>query len=210
MSFDFKKEYKACYLPPNHPELIDMPEARYIAVRGSGDPNAADGAYTRVIAALYAVAYAIKMSKMGDHAIDGYFDFVVPPLEGFWRQEGTRGVDYARKADFEWIACIRVPDFVTPETVEWARAEAQRKKKLDRADVEMMTIREGLCVQMMHIGPYDDEPATVARMEAFATESGCVADFSETRQHHEIYLSDPRRTAPEKLKTVVRHPVRRI
>ena len=164
----------------------------------------------QAVAQLYAVAYTIKMSKMGTRPIEGYFDFVVPPLEGFWWQEGIDGVDYARKADFEWIACIRVPDFVTAETTEWAKTDTRRKKKLDCAGIEWMTLHEGLCVQMMHLGPYDDEPATVTQMDAFTKESGCIADFSETRRHHEIYLSDPRRTAPEKLKTIIRHPVRRL
>ena len=208
MAFDFKKEYREYYLPKDKPELIEVPEARFIAVDGRGDPNEPDGAYQRAVGALYAIAYTIKMSKKGDRALEGYFDFVVPPLEGFWRQAGIAGVDYARKADFLWTACLRVPDFVTEEILRWAAEAASRKKGTDCSDVRLMILREGLCVQMMHVGSSDDEPATVRRMEEFAAVHGYTADFSETRLHHELYLSDPRKTAPENRRTVIRHPVR--
>lgn len=211
MAFDFKKEYKEFYLPKRTPELVSVPPMTFVAVRGEGDPNVEGGAYKEAVGVLYAIAYTIKMSKMGDHRIDGYYDFVVPPLEGFWWQPGVEGVDFANKATFHWIAAIRLPDFVTPEEFAWAQTEAARKKGLDTTAAELLTIDEGLCAQIMHLGPYDDEPATVALLDAFIAERGLENDMSDTeagRHHHEIYLSDPRRTAPEKLKTVLRHPVR--
>ena len=210
MAFDFKKEYKEFYLPKCKPEIVHVPRANYIAVRGKGDPNEEGGAYKAAIGVLYAVAYTVKMSKMGDHRIDGYFDFVVPPLEGFWWQEGIDGVDYADKSSFRWISVIRLPDFVTEVDFAWAVAEATRKKKFDCTCAEFLTIDEGLCVQCMHLGAYDDEPATVALMDRYLAENGYVNDFSDTRRHHEIYLSDARKVAPEKWKTVIRHPVRKI
>ena len=209
MAFDFKKEYKEFYLPKNKPEIVTVPPMNYIAVRGEGDPNEEGGAYKQAIGVLYAVAYTIKMSKMGDHRIDGYFDFVVPPLEGFWRQEGIEGVDYSNKSTFHWISVIRLPDFVTKAEFDWAVAEATRKKKLDCTSAEFLTVEEGLCVQIMHHGPYDDEPSTVAIMDAFLAENGYQNDFTPERLHHEIYLSDARKVAPEKWKTVIRHPIRK-
>lgn len=209
MAFDFKKEYKEFYLPPRKPGIITVPVMNFLAVRGSGDPNLEDGEYKQAINLLYGVAFTIKMSKMGDHRIAGYFDYVVPPLEGFWWQDGVAGVDYARKADFQWISVIRLPDFVTRDEFTWAIGEATRKKKADFSAVEYLTIGEGLCVQCMHVGPYDDEPATVELMHDFAAEEGFALDITPTRHHHEIYLSDARRVAPEKLKTVIRHPVRK-
>lgn len=209
VAFDYKKGYKEYYLPPKKPGVVEVPEMAFLAVRGHGDPNEEGGAYKDALEMLYGGAYTIKMSKKGDHRIEGYFDFVVPPLEGFWWQDGVLGVDYARKEDFNWISAIRVPDFVTRSEFEWAVEEATAKKKRDFSQVELLTIEEGLCVQCLHVGPYDDEPATVEAMRAFAEESGYVEDFSDERMHHEIYLNDARRTAPEKLKTVIRHPVRR-
>lgn len=209
MAFDFKKEYKEFYLAKNKPQIVLVPPINYVAVRGTGDPNEEGGAYKTAIAVLYAVSYTIKMSKLGDHRIDGYYDFVVPPLEGFWWQDGVQGVDYTNKASFHWISVIRLPDFVTQEDFEWAVAEATRKKKLDCSIAEFMTIDEGKCVQIMHIGPYDDEPATVAVMDQYLGANGYENDFSLTRMHHEIYLSDARKIAPEKWKTVIRHPVKK-
>ena len=209
MAFDFKKEYKEFYLAKNKPQIVTVPPMNYIAVRGTGDPNEERGAYKAAIAVLYAVAYTIKMSKLGDHRIDGYYDFVVPPLEGFWWQDGVQGVDYANKSSFHWISVIRLPDFVTQEDFEWAVAEATRKKKLDCSIAEFMTIDEGKCVQIMHIGPYDDEPATVAVMDQYLGANGYENNFSLTRMHHEIYLSDARKIAPEKWKTIIRHPIKK-
>ena len=210
MAFDYKKAYKEFYLPPSVPQIIEVPPMNFLAVRGQGDPNEAGGAYQQALGLLYAVAYTIKMSKMGQHRLEGYFDYVVPPLEGLWWQEGTRGVDYTRKADFRWISLIRLPEFVTEEVFRWAVREAERKKVLDCTPVKLFSYTEGLCVQCMHMGPYDDEPATVAAMEAYAKAQGYEADFGEGRFHHEIYLSDARRTKPERLKTVIRQPARRI
>ena len=209
MAFDFKKEYKEFYLPKNKPEIVTVPPMNYIAVRGTGDHNEEGGAYKQAIGVLYAGAYTIKMSKMGDHRMEGYYDFVVPPLEGFWWQEGIDGVDYANKSAFHWISVIRLPDFVTKAEFDWAVAEATRKKKLDCTSAEFLTVEEGLCVQIMHHGPYDDEPATVAIMDAFLAANGYRNDFTPERLHHEIYLSDARKVAPEKWKTVIRHPVRK-
>lgn len=209
MAFDFKKAYKALYMPQNVPELITVPPANYIAVRGHGDPNEEGGAYKQAIEILYSVAYTLKMSYKTEHQIEGFFEYVVPPLEGFWWQEGTDSADYTNKSAFNWISVLRLPDFVTEADVHWAVETASKKKKLDCSPVEFMTIGEGLCVQMMHLGSYDDEPASVAKMDAFLSENGLVNDFSSERLHHEIYLSDARRVAPKKRKTVIRHPVKR-
>ena len=208
MAFDFKKEYKEFYLPKNKPGRVSVPPMNYLAVRGKGDPNEADGAYKRAIGLLYGVAYTIKMSKMGGRRMTGYFDFVVPPLEGLWWQPGTVGVDYARKEDFHWISLIRLPDFVTGDDFDWALEEAARKKKQDFSAVEFFRYDEGLCVQCMHLGPYDDEPATVALMHEYLREQGYEPDITDSRLHHEIYLNDARKTAPEKLRTVIRHPIK--
>lgn len=209
MAFDFKKEYKEFYLPKSKPQIVTVPPMNYIAVRGKGDPNEEGGAYQAAIGVLYAVAYTIKMSYKGDHKIEGFFEYVVPPLEGFWWQDGVEGVDYGDKSSFNWISVIRLPDFVTKADFDWAVAEATRKKKLDCSSAEFLTIDEGLCVQIMHLGVFDDEPATVAVMDAYLEANDYVNDFSETRLHHEIYLSDARKVAPEKWKTIIRHPIRK-
>ena len=209
MAFDYKKEYKDFYMPPAVPSIVDVPEARFVAVRGQGDPNEPDGAYQRAIAVLYAVAYTIKMSKRTDYRMAGYFDFVVPPLEGFWQQSGGGDFDYADKGALQWISCIRIPDFVTQGDFEWAVEEASRKKKLDCSPAELYTIREGLCVQIMHLGSFDSEPGSIARMRQYIADNGYVEDLENGRLHHEIYLSDARKVAPEKWKTVVRHPIRK-
>jgi len=210
MAFDFKKEYKEFYLPKDTPQIVTVPKANYVAVRGQGDPNEEGGAYKAAMGILYAVAYTIKMSKLGDKRMEGYFDFVVPPLEGFWWQDDVEGVDYSRKEAFHWISVLRLPDFVTREDLDWAKETASQKKKLDCAAAEFLTVDEGLCVQMMHLGPYDDEPASVALMDAYLAENGCENDFSDTRLHHEIYLTDARKVAPDKWKTVIRHPIRKV
>lgn len=207
MAFDYKKEYKEFYMPKKKPSIVEVPPMNYIAVRGKGNPNMEGSEYKESIGLLYAIAFTIKMSKMGDHKIDGYFDYVVPPLEGFWWQEGVCGIDYTRKEAFRFISVIRLPDFVTREDFEWAVTEAGRKKKTDFSKVEFLTYDEGLCVQCMHIGSYDDEPETVALMHDYIASEGYELDITEERFHHEIYLSDARRVAPEKLKTVIRHPV---
>ena len=196
-------------MPKGKPEIVTVPKMNYIAVRGKGNPNEDDGEYKKSIELLYGIAYTIKMSKKGDHKIEGYFDYVVPPLEGFWWQENLDRIDYGHKENFQWISVIRLPDFVTKADFEWAIEEATRKKKMDFSKVEFLEIEEGLCVQCMHSGSYDDEPATVAAMDKFIADNGYENDISDTRRHHEIYLSDARKVAPEKLKTVIRHPIRK-
>lgn len=211
MAFDYKKEYKDIYLPPKKPMLIDVPSINYVAVRGQGDPNEEGGAYQHALQLLYGLSFTIKMAPKTGHKIEGYFPYVVPPLEGFWWLKGGGAVfDHARKSEFNWISCIRLPDFATPEMLVWAKEEATHKKKTDFSAAEFLAMDEGLCVQCMHVGSYDSEPATINAMHRFAEEQGCVIDLTDTRLHHEIYLSDPRRTAPEKLKTVIRLPVKRI
>ena len=209
MAFDFKKEYKEFYLPPSRPQIVTVPKANYIAVRGRGDPNEPDGAYQQAIGILYTLAYTLKMSYKTDHRIDGFFEYVVPPLEGFWWQEGVDGVDYGNKAGFRWISVIRLPDFVRQADFDWAVETAAKKKKLDCSAAEFLTVEEGLCVQCMHLGPFDSEPDTVAWMDEFLAQNGYENDFSPARRHHEIYLSDPRKVEPEKWKTVIRHPIRK-
>ena len=210
MPFDYKKEYKEFYLPPRTPQIVTVPRMNFIAVRGKGDPNEEEGEYKRALAMLYPVAYTIKMSYKGGRSIEGFFEYVVPPLEGFWWQEGVKGIDYANKQDFRWISLIRLPDFVSEADFDWAIGEAERKKKLELKQVEFFTYDEGPCVQCMHIGPYDDEPQTVAAMQEFAAAQGYAVDIGEERYHHEIYLSDVRKCAPEKLRTVLRLPERKI
>ena len=209
MPFDFKKEYKEYYMPKNKPQIVDMPTMNYIAVRGKGDPNDENGEYKQAIEVLYAVAYTLKMSYKTDYKIEGFFEYVVPPLEGFWWSENGGAFDYADKSQLRWISVIRLPDFITEKDFQWAVETASKKKKLDCSTAEFLTINEGLCVQIMHNGSYDDEPATVELMDEYVTENGCQNDISSERMHHEIYLSDPRKTLPEKWKTVIRHPIRK-
>lgn len=207
--FDYKKEYKALYLPKEMPSIVEVPSMQYAAVRGHGDPNEPDGEYGRAVAVLYGISYTIKMSYKGSREVDGFFEYVVPPLEGFWWMEGgAPGVDYRNKSGFNWISIIRVPEFVTEEVFAWAKEEAQRKKGIDTSLAELITVSEGLCVQCLHIGSYNEEPATVAKMDRYLLEQGYENDISDLRRHHEIYLSDPRKVSPERMKTVIRHPVR--
>ena len=213
MAFDYKKEYKEFYLPKAKPQIVRIPKMQFVAVRGKGNPNEEVGQYKSALELLYAVSYTIKMSKMGDHRIEGYFDYVVPPLEGFWWQDknGVRmsGINYSFKEEFQWISLIRLPDFVTNKDFEWAKESVQYKKGLDVSRAELFPFEEGECVQIMHLGSYDDEPASVKLMDDFAAANGYALDFSENRYHHEIYLSDPRKTVPEKCKTVIRHPIKK-
>ena len=208
MAFDLKKEFKEFYMPSKKPVIVDVPEMNYVAVNGKGDPNEEEGEYKQAVSVLYAVSYTLKMSYKTDHRIEGFYEYVVPPLEGLWKQEGADGIDYSHKEGFEWTAMIRLPDFITKADLEWAVETAAKKKKLDCSKAEFLTLREGLCVQMMHIGAYDDEPASVEMMDRFIDEQGYANDISDERQHHEIYLSDPRKTDADKLKTVIRHPIK--
>ena len=209
MAFDFKKEYKEFYMPKSKPEIVTVPKANYIAVRGKGNPNEEGGAYQQAISILYAVAYTLKMSYKTDYRIEGFFEYVVPPLEGFWWQDDVDGVDYSNKDSFNWISVIRLPDFITKNDFDWAVETAANKKKIDCSKAEFLSIDEGLCVQIMHNGPFDDEPTTVDIMNRFIEENGYENDFSDDRIHHEIYLSDARKVVPEKWKTVIRHPIKR-
>ncbi len=209
MAFDYKKEYKEFYMPKNKPSIIEIPKMNYIAVRGKGNPNEENGEYKKTIGLLYAIAFTIKMSYKTEHKIDGYFEYVVPPLEGFWWQDGIKGIDYNRKDEMQFISMIRLPDFVTKKEFEWAISEATNKKKEDFSKVEFLSYDEGICVQCMHIGSYDSEPNTIKMMEDYAEQNGYEIDISADRFHHEIYLSDPRRCDESRLKTVIRHPIRK-
>lgn len=227
MAFDFKKEYKEFYMPKNKPEIVKIPPMNYVAVRGMGNPNVEGGDYQQAISILYAVAYTLKMSYKTDYKIEGFFEYVVPPLEGFWwqgekpsvdtkvradragRREDTKGIDYTNKDTFHWISVIRLPDFITEKDFAWAVQIVTEKKKIDCSPAEFLTIDEGLCVQIMHLGSFDSEPATVALMDAYLKEQGFENDLNEQRLHHEIYMSDARRVAPEKWKTVIRHPIKK-
>jgi len=210
MAFDYKKEYKEFYMPKNKPSIIKIPKMNYIAVRGKGNPNDADSEYKASISLLYTIAFTIKMSYKGEYKIDGYFEYVVPPLEGFWWQEGNKNtIDYNQKDKLSFISIIRLPDFITKKDFEWAICEASKKKKQDFSKVEFLSYNEGICVQCMHIGDYDNEPETINLMHKYMIENGYELDITETRLHHEIYLSDPRRCETSRLKTVIRHPIKK-
>ena len=209
MAFDYKKEYKEFYMPKNKPEIVKIPPMNYVAVRGKGNPNEEGGDYQQAISILYAVAYTLKMSYKTDYKIEGFFEYVVPPLEGFWWQDNIKGFDYSNKDAFNWISVIRLPDFISQKDFAWAVQTATQKKKMDCSSAEFLTIDEGLCVQIMHLGSFDSEAATVALMENYLTEQGFVNDLNEQRLHHEIYMSDARKVAPEKWKTVIRHPIKK-
>ena len=208
MAFDFKKEYKEFYMPKNKPEIVNVPAMNYIAVRGKGDPNEENGSYQKAISILYAVAYTLKMSYKTNYKIDGFFEYVVPPLEGFWWQDHTDIVDYTDKSTFNWISVIRLPDFITKKDFDWAVEIAQKKKNIDCTSAEFLTLEEGLCVQMMHFGSFDDEPQSVSVMNEYIENNGYENDINEKRLHHEIYLSDARKVPTEKWKTVIRHPIK--
>ena len=228
MAFDFKKEYKEFYMPKNKPEIVKIPPMNYVAVRGKGNPNVECGDYQQAISILYAVAYTLKMSYKTDYKIEGFFEYVVPPLEGFWwqgeqhpvdaemrtdragRRENIKGIDYSNKDTFNWISVIRLPDFITEKDFAWAVQTATKKKKIDCSLAEFLTIDEGLCVQIMHQGSFDSEPATVALLEDYLKEQGYENDINEQRLHHEIYMSDARKVAPEKWRTVIRHPIKKV
>ena len=228
MAFDFKKEYKEFYMPKNKPEIVKIPPMNYVAVRGKGNPNVECGDYQQAISILYAVAYTLKMSYKTDYKIEGFFEYVVPPLEGFWwqgeqhpvdaemrtdrtdRRENVKGIDYSNKDTFNWISVIRLPDFITEKDFAWAVQTATKKKKIDCSPAELLTIDEGLCVQIMHQGSFDSEPATVALLENYLKEQGYENNINEQRLHHEIYMSDARKVAPEKWKTVIRHPIKKV
>jgi len=208
--FDFKKEYKEFYLPPKKPVIVNVEKAKYLSVLGKGNPNEEDGEYKKSMQILYSIAFTLKMSPKIKHEIKGFYEYVVPPLEGFWWQEGVEGIDYQHKETYCWYSLIRVHDFITKEEVEWAKEYCLKKKSLDCSKLELMEYEEGLCVQMMHIGPFDEEPKSKALMEQYIKENGYCCDITMERFHHEIYLSDARRVSPDKLKTVIRYPIKKI
>lgn len=210
MAFDFKKEYKEFYMPKKKPEIVNVPKAKYLAVRGQGNPNEEDGEYSKAVGILYSLAFTLKMSYKGDHKIEGFYEYVVPPLEGFWWQDGVDGIDYSDKSTFNWISIIRVPEFIAEEDFDWAVETATKKKGIDCSKAELIEVDEGLCVQIMHIGPFDDEPGTVAIMNEYIKQQGYENDINDTRLHHEIYLSDARKVEPERWKTVIRHPIKKM
>ncbi len=217
-AYDFKKQFKDFYTPPQAPMLIDVPAMRFLTIEGSGDPNEQGGAYQTAVEVLYGLCYTVKMSKMGQSTPKGYFDYIVPPLEGLWWLNGDV-FDLIRlrdKSQYQWVSMIRQPDFVDDAVLLWAKGELLKKKPLlDTGSVRLLSWTKGLCVQCMHIGPFDDEPETLAKIEAFTIESGYENAIGDDladgtiRRHHEIYLGDPRKTASEKLKTVLRHPVKK-
>lgn len=209
--FDYKKEYKDLYQPKTKPSIIEIPEMIFIAIDGKGDPNTSDE-YKEALEILYGLSFTIKMSKMSGTQPEGYFEYVVPPLEGLWYVDDAKfdGTNITDKNRFCWISMIRQPEFVTEKVFENARnALAKKKRELDLSKARLMKMTEGLCIQIMHKGAYDNEPESIAKIREFAEKSGYTEDISDTRFHHEIYLSDPRRCAPENLKTVIRHPIRR-
>ena len=211
MAFDFKKEFKRFYKPSENPEIIEIPKMNFIAVRGKGNPNEKEGEYQKAIEMLYGVAYTLKMSYRTQYKIEGFFEYVVPPLEGLWWQENVKHENYLLKKElFNWISLIRIPDFIKKEDVEWAIKYATEKKKKDFSKVELLEYDEGLCVQCMHIGSYNDEPKTVESMHEYIEKEGYIVDITDTRYHHEIYLSDIRKVSEDKLKTVIRHPIKKI
>ena len=209
MTFDYKKEYKEYYLPKNKPVLVSIPRMNYIAINGHGDPNDEKGEYKDALSLLYSIAFTLKMSYKTDYHIEGYFSYVVPPLEGLWWQNNSNTIDYQHKEDFNWISMIRLPDFITKKDVDWAITTANAKKQKSHSQVYFFTLEEGLCVQCMHRGSFDDEPATLELIHSYIDNNDLLTDISETRRHHEIYLSDPRKCKAENIKTVLRIPVRK-
>lgn len=214
-ALDYKKEYKDLYMPGTKPCIIDVPPICFIMVDGKGNPNIEDGEYQQAVGLLYAFTYTIKMSKMGGNPPEGYFEYVVPPLEGLWWLEDDSAFDFSAKEKYCWTSMIRQPEFVTQEVFDRARRElAKKKPQLDTSKARLQMFHEGLCVQMMHIGPYDEEPKTVAQIDAFIREKHYQNAISEAgpdgiiRRHHEIYLGDPRKIEPSKRKTILRHPVK--
>lgn len=206
---DYKKQQKNLYIPGKKPYIVEVPKMTFIMIDGSGNPNTSE-TYQAALETLYGLSFTIKMSKMNGSQPDGYFEYVVPPLEGLWWTYGIAfdGINVTDKDSFCWTSMIRQPEFVTREVFERAKDTLSKKKpNLNLSAARLEVFEEGLCAQIMHIGPYDDEPATIVKLEQFISEQGYTLDINEERKHHEIYLSDPRRTAAEKLRTVIRHPI---
>ncbi|MCI8415995.1 MAG: hypothetical protein HFI33_00615 [Lachnospiraceae bacterium] len=206
---DYKKDYRDLYQPKRTPMLIQVPKMQFLMVDGEGDPNTS-ASYKEALEILYGLSFGIKMSKLSGQAPQGYFEYVVPPLEGLWWQEDgdISGTSLLDKENFHWTSLIRQPEFVTPQVLEIAKNAFQKKRpNLPLHRVRLCSYTEGLCAQVMHVGSYDAEPETIERLKSFIQKKGCALDINQERKHHEIYLGDPRRTAPEKLKTVIRLPV---
>ncbi len=206
MTIDFKKTDKNLYLPKDKPMIIDVPEMLFIMIDGKGDPNN-NQSYNEAVEILYGLSYTIKMSIKKGINIPGFYDYVVPPLEGlWWIEEGE--FDLKFRDNWLWTSMIRQPEFVTQDVFQWAVDSFHKKKpdlQVERA--KLKTFSEGLCVQMMHIGLYADEPVTLEIMKEFMYSNNLVDETGNKRKHHEIYLSDPNKTEPNSLKTVLRHPV---
>jgi len=209
MAKDYKKEYKDLYLPKTKPMIVDIPEMQFVAIEGKGDPNDKNGEYFKAMQILYSIQFTIKMSKMGNNKLNGYFDYVVPPLEGLWWFDNNEKISSKNKSKYNWISMIRLPEFVDKNIFKWACDEVLNKKNIETKNAKFLKIKEGLCVQCMHMGSYDDEPKTIDLIEKFIEENNLKNDIAEKRRHHEIYLSDPRKTAIEKLRTVIRIPVKK-
>jgi len=205
---DYKKEYKDLYLPKSEPVIIKIPEMIFVAVEGKGDPNVTDGEYKKAMEILYGIQYTIKMSKKGTSIPNGYFDYVVPPLEGLWWTLDNK-FDQKNKHKFNWISMIRLPEYVNKDVFKWACEEASKKKKINTEKAYLYKYNEGLCVQCMHIGSYDNEPKTLALIDDYINKNNLKNDITDKRRHHEIYLSDPRKAEPEKMKTVLRIPIKK-
>jgi hypothetical protein len=207
MALDYKKEYKDLYLPKTKPMIIEVPEIHFVAVEGRGNPNDINGEYKKALEVLYGIQYTIKMSKMGKNLLEGYFDYVVPPLEGFWWLD--KGDTFSSKSKYNWISAIRLPEFVNMDIFKWACSEVLKNKGIDTKNAKFLKIKEGLCVQCMHIGSYDEEPKTIKLLEDFIEKNDLINDVNDKRKHHEIYLNNPQKTSVEKLKTVLRIPVKK-
>lgn len=202
---DYKKKFKDLYLPKTKPMKVEVPKIQFIMIDGKGNPNQEDSEYSKAVGILYALSYTIKMSSRN---INGYFDYVVPPLEGLWWMDDIAGVDYSRKDEFCWTSMIRQPEFVTEDVFKWACEEVKKKKGLDTSIARLETYDEGRCVQCMHIGEFDNEPETVRKIDDFIKENDLQNDIGAKKKHHEIYLSDPRKCNRAKMKTVLRIPVK--
>jgi hypothetical protein len=206
---DYKKEYKDLYFPKNQPSIINVPEIAFMAVEGRGDPNEENGEYKKAVELLYGIQYTIKMSKKGNNIPDGYFDYVVPPLEGFWWFDDNAKIPPKDKSKYNWLSIIRLPEYVNKKTFEWACGEVSKKKNIETEKAKFLKIKEGLCVQCMHIGSFDEEIKTLKIIDEFIANNGLVHDINDIRRHHEIYLSDPRKTEKQKMKTILRIPVKK-
>jgi hypothetical protein len=200
MKRDLKKELKHLYSPSTKTaEILNVPKLQYLMIDGSGDPNTAQ-TFKDAMSALYSTAYTLKFALKKSEGIE----YPVMPMEGLWWTEDITQFSHEDKANWLWTIMILQPDFVTEAAFEQARADAQKKKGLRALDdLHLASYAEGLSAQIMHLGSYDDEPTTLAKLDTVIEANGCV----KSGKHHEIYLSDPTRTTPEKLRTIIRYPI---